>query len=128
MVIYKHQGYFLNSFHFLLPPILELGIHNICGFPRGSGGKESACNAGDLGSISGLGRLPGGGHGGLLEYSCLENLHGQRSWVGYCPWGRKESDVTEQLSTAQHKIVNTEQVKEKPLPLRNWSSFFHENC
>ena len=85
------------------------------GFPGGSVGKESACSAGDLGSISGLGRLPGGGHGGPLQYSCLENLRGQTSWVGYCPWGRKESDMTEQLSTAQHKIVNTEQVKEKPL-------------
>ena len=35
--------------------------------------KESACNVGDLGSIPGLGRSPGGGHGNLLQYSCLEN-------------------------------------------------------
>ena len=41
------------------------------GFPGGSAGKESACNAGDLGSISGLGRSPGGGHGNPLQYSCL---------------------------------------------------------
>ena len=46
------------------------------GFPGGSAGKESACNAGDLSSIPGLGRSPGGGHGNLLQYSCLENPHG----------------------------------------------------
>ena len=41
-------------------------------FPGSSDGKESACNAGDLGSISGLGRSPGEGHGNPLQYSCLE--------------------------------------------------------
>ena len=46
------------------------------GFPGGSAGKESACNAGDLGSIPGLGRSPRGGHGNLLQYSCLETPHG----------------------------------------------------
>jgi len=45
------------------------------GFPGGSDGKESACNVGDLGSILGLGRSPGGGHGNPLQYSCLENPH-----------------------------------------------------
>ena len=68
---------------------------NVVGFPDGSEGKESACNAGDLGSIPGLGRSPGGGHGDPLQYSCLENLCGQQSLVGYSPWGRKESDTTE---------------------------------
>ena len=43
------------------------------GFPSGSVGKESACNAGDLGSIPGSGRSPGEGNGNLLQYSCLEN-------------------------------------------------------
>ena len=43
------------------------------GFPGGSDGKESACNVGDLGSIPGLGRSPGGEHGNPLQYSCLEN-------------------------------------------------------
>ena len=49
-------------------------------FPGGSDGKESACNAGDLSSIPGLGRSPGGGRGNPLQYSCLENPHGQRTW------------------------------------------------
>ena len=42
-------------------------------FPCSSVGKESACNAGDLGSIPGLGRSPGEGNGYPLQYSCLEN-------------------------------------------------------
>ena len=52
------------------------------GFPGGSDGKEMVCNVGDLGSIPSLGRSSGGGHGNPLQYSCLENLHGQRSLVG----------------------------------------------
>ena len=47
------------------------------GFPGGSDGKESTCNEGDLDSIPGLGRSPGGEHVNSLQYSCLENLHGQ---------------------------------------------------
>ena len=50
----------------------------------------------------GLGRSPGGRHGNPLQYSCLENPHGQRSLAGYSPWGRRESDMTEGLSTAQN--------------------------
>ena len=42
-------------------------------FPGGSAGKESACNAGELRSIPGLGRSPGEGNGNPLQYSCLEN-------------------------------------------------------
>ena len=56
-------------------------------FPCGSDGEESACNAGDLGLISGLGRSTGEGNGNPLQYSCLENPHGQRSLAGYSPWG-----------------------------------------
>ena len=67
-------------------------------------GKVSACNAGDLGSIPGSGRPPGGGHGTSLQYSCLGNPHGQRSLVGYSPWGRKESVTTELLSTTEHLL------------------------
>ena len=70
------------------------------GFPGGSDGKESSCNEGDLGSIPGLGRSPGGGRGNPLQCSCLENPHGQRSLAGYSPWGCKQSDMTKH-STAQ---------------------------
>ena len=73
------------------------------GFPGGSDDKESACNMRDLGSIPGLRKSPGGGHGNPLQYSCLENPHGQSSLAGYSPWGRKESYMTEKLSTARNK-------------------------
>ena len=66
----------------------------------GSDGKEPACNVGDLGSIPGLQRYPGEGHGKPLQYSCLENPHEQRNLAGCSAWGRKESDMTERLSTA----------------------------
>ena len=49
-------------------------------FPGGSDGKESACNAGDVGSILGLGRFPGEGHGYPLKYSCLENSMDGGAW------------------------------------------------
>ena len=61
--------------------------------PGGSDGKESACNVGDLGSIPGLGRYPIEGKGYPLQYSGLEN-----SMDCIVPWGRKESDTTEQRS------------------------------
>ena len=64
-------------------------------FPGGSDGKESACNVDDLSFIPGWGRSPGGGHGSLLQYSCLENPQGQRGMVVYSPLGHKESDMTE---------------------------------
>ena len=55
-------------------------------FPGGSDGEVSAYNAGDLGSIPGLGRSSEGGHGNPLQYSCLKNPHGQRS---YSSWGHR---------------------------------------
>ena len=70
----------------------------LSGFPGGSDSKKSSCNAGGLGSILGLGRSPGGGHGNPLQFSCLENPHGQepgRTLVH----GVAESDMTEHLST-----------------------------
>ena len=57
-------------------------------------GKESACNAGDLGSIPGLGRFPEEGKGYPLQYSGLENS-----------WGHKESDMTEQLSLFTYEAI-----------------------
>ena len=50
------------------------------GFPGSSDGKESACNAGDLDSIPGLGRSPGGGNSCPLQYSCLENSIDRGAW------------------------------------------------
>ena len=50
------------------------------GFPCGSAGKESACNVGDLGSVSGSGRFPRGGNGNLLQCSCLDNPKDRGVW------------------------------------------------
>ena len=75
------------------------------GFPGGTMVKNSLANTGDAkdaGLIIGLGRSPGVGNSTPLQYCCLENSHGQRSLAGYCPWGRKESEKIEGLSTAQH--------------------------
>ena len=63
------------------------------GFPGGSDGKESACNAGDQGSIPGLGRSPEEGYGYPLQYSCLKN-YGQRR---HSPWCHKELNLIEWL-------------------------------
>ena len=48
-----------------------------------------------MSSIPGSGRSPGEGHGNPLQYSCLENPHGQRTLGGYSPEGCKELDMTE---------------------------------
>ena len=58
-----------------------LGCWRQVGFiPNGSAGKESACNAGDAGSIPGLRRSPGEGNGNPLQCSCLENLTDRGAW------------------------------------------------
>ena len=69
----------------------ELPTPVFLGFPGVSDGKESTHNVEDLGLIPELGR----GHGNPLQYSCLENPHGQRRLAGYNPWGQKWSDTTE---------------------------------
>ena len=61
----------------------------------------NAGDARDAGLIPRSRRSPGGGHGNPLKYSCLENPRGPRSLSGYSPWGCKELDRTERLSTAQ---------------------------
>ena len=63
------------------------------GFPGGSDSKASAYNAGDPGSIPRSGRS-GEGNGNPLQYSWPGKSHGQRSLIGYSPWGHKESDMT----------------------------------
>ena len=63
------------------------------GLPWWLSGKESSCNSGDAGLIPGSGRSPGGGQ--PIPLFLPGEFHGQRSLVGYSPWGRKESDATE---------------------------------
>ena len=81
-----------------------------------------------MGSIPGLGRSPGGGHGNPLQYSCLENPHGQRGPVGSSPWGRKELDTTERLTTQHSRLAGntcTYREKDKNFPL--WK-VWRPNC
>ena len=66
-------------------------------FPGGSDGKASVYNAGDLGSSPGLGRSPGVRKWQSTPVLLPGKSHGQRSLVGYSPWGHKESDTTERL-------------------------------
>ena len=63
------------------------------GFPCSSVGKESACNAGDLGSIPGLGRSPGEGNGNPLQYSYLENPMERGVWRAIQPMGSQDLDT-----------------------------------
>ena len=55
----------------------------------------------NTGSIPGLGRSPGGGHGNPLQYSCLEKPLDKQSLAGYSPWGLEELDTTEATSHAR---------------------------
>ena len=64
----------------------------------------SAGDTGDSGSIPRSGRSPGGGHGNLLQYSCLGESREQKNLVGYCPWGHKESDTTEATEHARRAL------------------------
>ena len=80
-------------------PGLEAEPESIWCFPGGSEGKESACNAGYLGSIPGSRQSPGEGNDNPLQYSCLENTMNTGAWwATYSPWGCTESNMTEQLT------------------------------
>ena len=62
------------------PPLFMIFYTRQLGFPGGSAGKESACTAGDLGSIPGSGISPGGRNGNPVQYSCLENPVDRGAW------------------------------------------------
>ena len=74
------------------------------GFPGGSDGKKSACSVGDLGSIPGLGRSLGGGHGNPLQYSCLENPLDRGAW--WATVHRLTKSWTWLSDWAQHRFYN----------------------
>ena len=79
------------------------------GFPCGSAGKESVCNAGDLGSISGLGRFPGEGKGYPLQYSGLEN---------------SMNCIVHEITKSQTLLSDFHLPKQK-IPLKVWFLFRH---
>ena len=86
----------------LLAKIEDHLLYSLLWFPGGSLVRNlpaSAGETGDVGSIPGLGRSPGGGNGNPVQCSCLEKSHGQRSLVGYGPQGHRESAVMEHTYT-----------------------------
>ena len=79
----------------------------VLGFPGGSDGTESACNAGDQGSIPGLGKIPWRREWLPTPVFLPGEFHGERSLVAYSPWGCKESDTTRQLTLGYVRMKNT---------------------
>ena len=82
--------------------------------------KNLPANAGDArntGSVPKLGRSPGVGNANLLQYSCLETFHGQRSLVGYSPWGHKKLDMTEHTHTQQKSFTSLVKFSLRYFPL-----------
>ena len=73
-------------------------VYSVIGFPDGSDGKESPCNAGDPGLIPGSGRFPWRREWQPTPVFLPGEFHGQRSLVGNSPWSHKELDTTEQLT------------------------------
>ena len=82
------------------------------GFPGGSEVKASACNAGDLGSIPGLGRSPGEGNGNPLQYSCLKNPMDGGTWWATVHGVAKSRTRLKRLSSSSSSASGEEPVQE----------------
>ena len=97
----------MSQFTVYLPCEKLLLSFILLGFSGGSDSKESTYSVGDLGLSPELGRSPGGGHGNPLQYTCLENPHGQRSLVGYSPWVAEldRTEVTGQSASSSHMTI-----------------------
>ena len=100
--------------------LLELIFYKII---ISSVGKEAACNAGDLGSIPGLGRCPGEGNGNPLQYSCLENPMDRGAWQA-SPWGHKSrtylaTKPTPPIQLKFYKQVEVQNLTSRLLCLQN---------
>ena len=88
-------------------PILQQPMMYVLDFPSGSNSNESACNAGDPGSIPGLGKSAREGNGNPIPGFLPREFHGQRSLAGYSPWGHKESDTTERLTHMMRVLLSS---------------------
>ena len=84
--------------------IKGIGMVKTLGFLHSSVGKESACNAGELGLIPGLGRFPGEGNGNPLQHSCLENPMDRRAWRATIHRVAKSRTRLKWFSTAPHNL------------------------
>ena len=113
--VYKYFSEAKTVTHFKIPVIsqsfgrvpIKMG-----GFPGGSDGKASACNAGDPGLIPGSGRSPGEGNGNPLQYSCLEHSMDGGAWWATVH-GIAESHMTEQLHFTSIKMRRNKREGEK---------------
>ena len=88
------------------------------GFPGGSNSKGSAWNVGDLGLILVVGKIPWRKEWHPTPVFLPGEFHGQKSLVGYSPWGRKESDMTESLSTYAYQ---TQRITAR---IQEWASWY----
>ena len=88
----NHKVKYICTYMYFL--IVYMHTYIQLGFPGGSNGKESACNAGDLALIPGSGRSPGEGNGNTLQYSCLGNPMDREAQWATVVHGVRESDVT----------------------------------
>ena len=114
-------GYFYqNLVDSVFVILLVIGYHFLGASHRVLVIKNLPANAGDVGSIPGLGGSPEGGNGNPfqcsclekfhgqrnpLQYSCLKKFHGQRNPVGYSPWGHKKSDTTEHRCISLPRLI-----------------------
>ena len=98
VIFWYREFKFFQSFTLWVCFLVFFRIHSL-GFPRWLSSTEFSCNAGDSGSIPGLGRSPGGGHGNTLQYSCLENSMDWGAWQAIAHRVAKSQKWLKQLST-----------------------------
>ena len=108
---------------------------HIWGFPSGSGVQESTCNAGvkgDIGSIPGSGRSPGGRHGNPLQYSCLENPMNRGAWRATVHSITRSGTRLKGLSTHIHVYIHKEGHCSHSYPGQSrkpfWKNSHHKHC
>ena len=92
------------------------------GFPGGSDGKEFTCRAGDLGSIPGLGRSPGGRHGNLLQYSCLRIPMDRGTWRATVHAVAKSQTRLSDKALWRWKLLNCVRLFATPWLYSPWNS------
>ena len=118
--IHKHYSFFVtvpSTGHF---KTFKDNFQIPNGFPGDSNDKESACNAGDPGSVLGLGRSPGEGNGNPLQYSCLENYLNRRAWQAIVypdagkDWRQEEKGTTEDEKVGWHPQLNGHEFEQAP--------------